>query len=443
TLPEFLEHGRAVRAERERAAAAGEEPNFVPLVQSWGGVSLVYRKRLQDSPAYRLNHEEVQKALEEGIDFVECMNPAEAVPDEYNAVKALIFERLEYVAETGKFEKTGDMHEFPAHTVCVAAGTSPNVIYEKEKPGTFKMDEWRQFFQPFKVERNGDGKLHAIETEKSETGFFTSYEHEGKFISYYGDNHPKYAGNVVKAMASAKHGYTKVVELFADELASRGTLPQAEKDEIFEKLEATLDEQLRAYVVKVERLTPTIVDVIVKAPLQARKFQPGQFYRLQNFETSAPVIDGARLVMEGLALTGAWVDEEKGLLSMIVLEMGTSSRLCSLLKEGEEVLVMGPTGTPTEIPENETVLLAGGGLGNAVLFSIARAMKANNNHVVYFAGYKRGDDLFKREEIEKATDQVIWSTDSAEEIRPMRPQDSHFRGNIVQAMVGYAEGEFG
>jgi hypothetical protein len=79
TLPEFLEHGRAVRAERERAAAAGEEPNFVPLVQSWGGVSLIYRKRLQDSPAYRLNHEEVQKALEEGINFIECMNPAEAV----------------------------------------------------------------------------------------------------------------------------------------------------------------------------------------------------------------------------------------------------------------------------------------------------------------------------------------------------------------------------
>ena len=55
-------------------------------------------------------------------------------------------------------------------------------------------------------------------------------------------------------------------------------------------------------------------------------------------------------MMEGLALTGAWVDEEKGLLSMIVLEMGTSSRLCQFLKEGEEVVVMGPTGTPTEIP---------------------------------------------------------------------------------------------
>ena len=442
-LQEFLEHGREIREERARAEAAGEDPNFVPLVQSWGGVSLIYRKRLQDSPAYRLNHEEVQKALEEGIDFVECMNPAEAVPDEFNAVKALIFERLNYNDTTGKFENTGDMHEFPARTVCVAAGTSPNVIYEKEKPGTFKMDEWRQFFQPFKVERNGDGKLRAVEAAKGEVGFFTSYEHDGKFISYYGDNHPKYAGNVVKAMASAKDGYGKVVEIFADELAARGDLPQWERDAVFDKLEATLDEQLRAYVVKVERLTPTIVDVIVKAPLQARKFEPGQFYRLQNFETSAPIIDGTRLMMEGLALTGAWVDEEKGLLSMIVLEMGTSSRLCSLLKEGEEVLVMGPTGTPTEIPENENILLAGGGLGNAVLFSIARALRAKNNKVLYFAGYKNGHDLFKREEIEKDTDQVIWATDLGDEIPPHRPQDSHFRGNIVQAMVAYAEGRLG
>src|SRR4029077_20079767 len=121
-LQEFLEHGKEIREERARAAKEGREPDFVPLVRGWGGVSLVYRKRLQDSPAYRLNHEEVQKALEEGIDFVECMNPIEAVPDQFNAVQAIIFERLDYEAETGKFNKTGDMHKFPARTVCVAAG---------------------------------------------------------------------------------------------------------------------------------------------------------------------------------------------------------------------------------------------------------------------------------------------------------------------------------
>src|SRR5207237_1043791 len=89
------------------------------------------------------------------------------------------------------------------------------------------------------------------------------------------------------------------------------------------------------------------------------------------------------------------------------------------------------------------VLLAGGGLGNAVLFSIAKAMRESGNRVVYFAGYKKAEDVFKREDIEAATDQVIWSTDTGAAIEPHRPQDRHFRGNIVQAIVAYGRGELG
>jgi NADPH-dependent glutamate synthase beta subunit-like oxidoreductase/NAD(P)H-flavin reductase len=434
---EFLEHGRAVRAERARAAAAGEEPNFVELVRGWGGVSLVYRKRMQDSPAYRLNHEEIEKALEEGINFIELCDPREAVPDDFGAIQALKFERVRHNEETGKFENTGEMVEIKARTVCVAAGTAPNVIYEKEKPGTFKLDEWQQYFAPHKIEVNGDGKPHAVPAAKGEDAFFTSYEDSGKFISYYGDNHPQYAGNVVKAMASAKDGYEKVVQIFD------GQLSENADENIFSDLIEKLEDDILARVVRVERLTPNIVDVVVRAPMQARQFKPGQFYRLQNYEVAAHQVNGTKLLMENLALTGAEVDPEKGLLSMIVLEMGTSSRMCSLLEEGEEVIVMGPTGTPTEIPENETVLLAGGGLGNAVLFSIAKAMRERNNRVIYFAGYKNGADLFRREEIEEAVDQVIWATDAGVEIEPNRPQDRHFRGNIVKAMLAYINGDLG
>ena len=67
----FLAHGRMVQTERAAAKAAARTPDFARLVRSWGGVTIVYRKRLQDSPAYRLNHEEVIKALEEGIGFAE------------------------------------------------------------------------------------------------------------------------------------------------------------------------------------------------------------------------------------------------------------------------------------------------------------------------------------------------------------------------------------
>ena len=104
---------------------------------------------------------------------------------------------------------------------------------------------------------------------------------------------------------------------------------------------------------------------------------------------------------------------------------------------------MGPTGTPTEIPENQTVVLAGGGLGNAVLFSIALALKERNNRVIYFAGYRLPGDLFKRQEIEKACDVVVWSTDRGPAIEPARPQDRTFVGNIVDAMHAYASGQLG
>jgi NAD(P)H-flavin reductase len=304
------------------------------------------------------------------------------------------------------------------------------------------MDEKRRFFKPHVARCGDDGSVTLVPASE---GFFTSYARDGRYVTYYGDNHPKYAGNVVKAMASARDGYPHVVGLFPDAGRPASAPEQANRDAGWNEFTAILDHDFLSRVERVVRLTPTIVEVIVKAPAAARHFQPGQFYRLQNFETLAPVLGarpgGPRMLMEGLALTGAWVDKERGLLSMIALEMGVSSRQCAYLKPGEPVLVMGPTGAPTEIPHGENVLLAGGGLGNAVLFSIAKALRANGNTVLYFAGYKNGADLFKREEVEAATDQVIWTTDTGVEIPPSRPQDSHFRGNIVQAMIAYAKGE--
>ena len=194
---------------------------------------------------------------------------------------------------------------------------------------------------------------------------------------------------------------------------------------------------------QVERLTPTIIEVVVEAPMAARAFQPGQFYRLQNYETLAPRIDGTTLAMEGLALTGAWVDRERGLLSTIVLEMGGSSDLCALLKPGEPVVLMGPTGTPTETPAGETVLLVGGGLGNAVLFSIGAALRAAGSRVLYFAGYKKIADRYKIADIERAADTVVWCCDEAPGFAPGRPRDLAFVGNIVQAIEAYGEGTLG
>jgi NAD(P)H-flavin reductase len=105
---------------------------------------------------------------------------------------------------------------------------------------------------------------------------------------------------------------------------------------------------------------------------------------------------------------------------------------------------MGPTGYPTEIPPGgETVILAGGGLGNAVLFSIGKALRAKGNKVIYFAAYKKSEDAFKFDDIEAASDVIVWSTDIAPSIEKRRPQDKTMVGNIVQAMLAYAEGKLG
>jgi NAD(P)H-flavin reductase len=123
--------------------------------------------------------------------------------------------------------------------------------------------------------------------------------------------------------------------------------------------------------------------------------------------------------------------------------MGGSSDLCAHLAPGEPVVLMGPTGTPTEIPPDETVVLAGGGLGNAVLFSIGQALRAAGSKVLYFAGYKQVVDRYKIDEIEKAADVVVWCCDQAPGFQPGRAQDRSFVGNIVEAMLAYARGELG
>ncbi len=438
-LEELVEHGRAIRAERAAAAAEGRQPRFNALLDAWGGVSIAYRRTLVESPAYRLNHEEVEKCMEEGVTIIERLSPKEALADNHGAVRAMVFDRMD--VRDGKLVATGEVVELPARTVCVAAGTAPNATYEREFPGVFEMDRKTKAFSSFRAEAKPEGGWALVADTH---GFFTSYQGPaGQLVSFYGDNHPAYAGSVVKAMASAKDGHAAVVGVFAPTLATLDPSAQAQRDAAWEGFEAKLTDALTATVHEVKRLTPTIIEVVVRAPLAAKKFNPGQFYRLQNFERLAPMVEGTRLVMEGLAMTGAWTDPEKGLVSVIGLEMGASSKLMATLRPGEPVVLMGPTGAPTEIPKNEKVLLAGGGLGNAVLFSIGKALRSNGCEVIYFAGYRNPEDVFRMDDIEASADQVVWSSDKGPAIKPRRPQDRAFVGNIVEAMVAFTRGDLG
>ncbi len=421
----FLAHAAAIGAERERAAAEGRAPRFAPLLDAWGGATIAYRRRLIDSPAYTLNHEEVAKALEEGVRFAEGLTPHSVEVDPHGHACAL---RLIAADGTGR--------RLAAGAVLVAAGTSPNTVLARED-GRIVLDG--RFFQAI------DAAGHPLHPERgdpkpAEAAVLMHRRADGRFLSFFGDLHPSFSGNVVKAMASAKRGYPVISRALAALPPAAGREPAA----LIARCRAALTAEVRV----VRRLTGNIVEVVLHAPAAARAFRPGQFFRLQNYERLAPRLaepGGALtvLAMEGLAMTGATADPAAGLVSVIALEMGGSSDLCAHLRPGERVVLMGPTGTPTEIVPGETVALAGGGLGNAVLFSIGAAIRAAGGRVLYFAGYKKRADRYKVAEIERAADVIVWCCDEAPGFAPERAGDRAFVGNIVAAMAAYGQGALG
>lgn len=433
---EFIAHAKALRAERAAAQRQGRSARIAEMLADWGGVTVAYRRRLIDSPAYTLNPEELEHALQEGIRFAECLSPTRIDVDDSGAVASITLSRQQRDASGSWHTSDGPQASvtLDARSVFIAAGTHANTVLAEEDPDHFPMQDGKvrlldETGAPAVVQRGNARPDHVRVLIAGSPG--------ERWMSCFGDVHPGYSGNVVKAMASAKQGWPVVSRVLAQR-APACAEPPAE-------FLARLNTLLRAHVVRVERLGPAIVEVVIHAPLAAARFQPGQFYRLQSFESNSPVIrmsDGSdtRLATEGLAMTGAWVDRDAGLVSTIVLEMGGSSSLCSHLRPGEPVILMGPTGTPTEIAPGETVVLVGGGLGNAVLFSIGAAFRRAGSRVLYFAGYKRLSDRFKVAEIEAAADVVVWCCDESPGFKPGRPQDRAFDGDIVQALHAWADG---
>ncbi|MBI4185226.1 MAG: FAD-dependent oxidoreductase [Proteobacteria bacterium] len=425
---EFLAHARALRDERAAAAREGRPARVHELLRSWGGSTIVYRRRLQDSPSYRLNHEEVEKALEEGVRFAEGLAPKAVEVDAAGHAVGLRVER-QRPGEGGALAPAGGEVVLPARAILIAAGTHPNTVLAREDSGHVIRDG--RYFRA--VDEEGNQAKPEPTPKPGAVRVLMDLREDGRAVSFFGDLHPSFYGNVVKAMASALKGYPVVSRM----LARRP--PAADP----EGVAAAFGRGLRARIEAVRILAPAIVEVVVRAPWAARNFRPGQFLRLQNYEARSARVDGTLLAMEGLAMTGAWVDRERGLVAVIVLEMGGSSDLCALLKPGEPVVLMGPTGSPTEIPSGETVILVGGGLGNAVLFSIGGALRAAGSRVLYFAGYRRVADRYYPERIEAAADAVVWCCDEAPGFRPGRPQDRAFVGTIVDALAAYAGGRLG
>jgi len=150
-----------------------------------------------------------------------------------------------------------------------------------------------------------------------------------------------------------------------------------------------------------ERISPTNVLMIVRAPEIARKAQPGQFIILRIDECG-----------ERIPLTIADYDREQGTITIIFQEVGKTTRHLGSLEPGDTLATFaGPLGHPTEIETYGTVICVGGGVGIAPIYPIARALQEAGNTVLSIIGARTKELLFWEERMEAVSDELIVCTD--------------------------------
>lgn len=432
-LEEFLSHGRAVKKERERAALHNEKPNFIKLIRQWGGVTIVYRRTMQESPAYINNHEEISKALEEGIYYLEALEPTGVALNQFGHAETLICQRRIRI-DKDKWEPTKEEIRIPARSIFVATGTQPNIAYEFEHRGTFtRVGLQYQHYEDI----NGALLLpHGVtHCKKPDFGPFTSYHVDNHRVSLVGDTHPVFHGNVVKAIASGLRTYPKILTILKDKLGKLGNLEE------YKTFAMKMNYLFSSKISHIERRTDNVIELTVHAPLAAKHYQPGQFYRLQNYEIYAPHIDHTSLQIEPIALIAASADHTNGSLKFIVIENGASSKLCATFKSGDPVALMGPTGVRGKIShESETVLIIGNQLSIALLQSYGAALRHAGNRVIYLGYFKSKDDVYCQEELEKIADLIIWVTERDDLVLKNRQDDYSVQGNPLDILLRYATG---
>lgn len=429
-LEEFLEHGRAVRAERREVRQNTREPDFVSLIRGWGGVSIVYRKSINESPAYQRNHEEIIKAMEEGIYYVEGMEPLRADLDEHDHVNALVC-RLR-VKKEGRWIATGRDVTLPARAILVAAGTFPNTIYENEHPGTFRVED-NHFATHVEHSRTLQPVQVAEHCKMPEFGPFTSYLNEHRSVSFLGDAHPVFNGSVVKAIASSARSYPKILTVLKD---------TAEAQVGLETFQADIRFNLDVRVDSIDTSHPAVIELKIKAPLAARNFKPGQFFRLQMMETASDKVLGTRLQIPLQTISGAGVAGDT--VRLFLLRWGANARLIERLKPGDPLVLMGPSGSPAPIHENKTVLVIAGTWGAAAMLGLGRRMREKHNRVLYIGAFGDPGQVYCQDELERVSDRIIWVTAGDKLIEARRPQDRSVQSvNIIDLIERYNKGELG
>ena len=154
-------------------------------------------------------------------------------------------------------------------------------------------------------------------------------------------------------------------------------------------------------IIEKEDLVPSIHLFKVAAPAVAKKAQAGQFVVVRIDEKG-----------ERIPLTIADWDEKEGSVTIVFMEVGTTTARLALLKAGEAIAdFVGPLGVPAEIENFGTVVCVAGGVGAAPVAPIARALKQAGNKIISILGARSQNLLFWEDVLRSSSDQLIVTTD--------------------------------
>ena len=142
-------------------------------------------------------------------------------------------------------------------------------------------------------------------------------------------------------------------------------------------------------ILEAQFLAPDVKKFVVEAARVARKRKAGQFVILRLHAHG-----------ERIPLTIADSDPQKGTITIIVQGIGKTTKLLNMLDAGDAILdLVGPLGKPSEIDHFGTVVVIGGGVGAAIAYPTARAMKEAGNHVISIVGARNKDLVILEQEI--------------------------------------------
>ena len=154
-------------------------------------------------------------------------------------------------------------------------------------------------------------------------------------------------------------------------------------------------------IIDKEHFSEHVVKFEVEAPEIARSRRPGHFVIVRGG-------DGG----ERIPLTIAASDSVRGTITLVVQEVGVSTRKICALNVGDCFTdIVGPLGQATHIGKVGTVVCCGGGVGVAPLLPIVRAMKEAGNRVVTILAARTAELVILRDQVAPYSDEVIVMTD--------------------------------